>query len=157
MSTQNDAPKNGTAPAFAFPTASHPKEGEKVRELPKAPPGEDQLDDAISQSFPASDPVSVTVSPVPKDEAEKEKEAVKQAVVRQQPAILAAALVSTAVLGVGAALLWSRHRRAQQPRALLADGLRGAWVQAGRQVQKARKQGQQEQQRVQRLLSSLHR
>lgn len=154
MSTQNDAPKNGAAPAFAFPTARRPQEGEKVRPLPSAQPGEDQLDDAISQSFPASDPVSVTVSPVPKDEAEKKKPAAKQAVVRQQPAILAAALVSTAVLGVGAALLWGRHRRAQQPRARLANGLRGAWAQAGRQVQKARKQGQQEQQR---LLGSLHR
>lgn len=156
MSTQNDAPKNAAAPAFAFPTARHPQEGEKVRPLPSAQPGEDQLDDAISQSFPASDPVSVTVSPVPKDEAEK-KEAAKPAVVRQQPAILAAALVSTAVLGVGAALLWGRHRRAQQPRALLAEGLRGAWAQAGRQVQKARQQGRQEQQRAQRLLASLHR
>lgn len=158
MSTQNDAPKNDAAPAFAFPTARHPQEGEKVRPLPSAQPGEDQLDDAISQSFPASDPVSVTVSPVPKDEAEKKKETVQQAVVRQQPTILAAALVSTAVLGVGAALLWGRHRRAQQqPRALLTDGLRGAWAQAGRQVQKARKQGLQEQKRVQRLLGSLHR
>lgn len=157
MSTHNDAPKNAAAPAFAFPTALHPQEGEKVRPLPSAQPGEDQLDDAISQSFPASDPVSVTVSPVPKDEAEKRKEAVQRAGTRQQPVLLAAALVSTAVLGVGAALLWGRHRRAKQPRALLADGLRGAWAQAGRQVQKARQQGRQEQQRVQRLLASLHR
>jgi len=160
MTAQNDAPvtpRDG-APPFAFPTAHHPEEAEKVRARPHAQPGEDQLDDAISQSFPASDPVSVTVSPVPKDETEKKKEGAAAAVAAPASALWAVALVSTAALGVGAALLWGRRRKAaQQPRALLAEGLRGAWAQAGRQVQKARKQGQQEQQRVQRLLHSLHR
>ncbi|WP_225782028.1 hypothetical protein [Xenophilus sp. Marseille-Q4582] len=154
----NDTPTNGAAPAFAFPTASHPEEGEKVRPLPSAQPGEDLLDDAISQSFPASDPVSVTVSPVPQDEAQKKKDRATPATPSSAPSPLwAVALVSTAALGVGAALLWGRHRRAQQPAARIANGLRGAWAQAGRQVEKARKQGLQEQKRVRKLLHGLQR
>ncbi|RYY82835.1 MAG: hypothetical protein EOO24_39780, partial [Comamonadaceae bacterium] len=60
-------------PAFSFPTADHPGEGEKVKKPTGPQPEEDQLDEAIAHSFPASDPVSVTVSPVPKDEAQKEQ------------------------------------------------------------------------------------
>lgn len=102
-------------PAFSFPTASHPEEGEKVQAAASAHPGEDQLDEAISQSFPASDPVSVTVSPVPKDEAKKDE--VRKAAasglqaLRSPTGFWAAALLSTAVVGVGAALLFQRQRR----------------------------------------------
>ena len=135
------AKPNAAPPAFAFPTASHPEEAEKVRPLPSAQPGEDQLDDAIAHSFPASDPVSVTVSPVPKDEAAQEKDEKEgqgdkaAATGRAQPAMwTAAAVVSTALVGVGAALLWGRQRRtAKRAVPRLAAGL---WSQLGQAAPK---------------------
>lgn len=103
-------------PAFSFPTANHPEEGEKVLASGNAQPGEDQLDQAIAESFPASDPVSVTVSPVPKDEAQKDrakKDAASSAGTLRPPAgFWTVALLSTAVIGVGAALLVKRQRSA---------------------------------------------
>lgn len=107
-------------PAFSFPTARHPEEGEKVRPASTAQPGEDQLDEAIAHSFPASDPVSVTVSPVPKDEVQQEEArhaAASKAAARRSPAgFWAAALMSTAVVGVGAGVAWlfQRQRRASR-------------------------------------------
>lgn len=126
------------ANAFAFPTASHPEEGEKVRTQARTQPGEDQLDDAIAESFPASDPVSVTVSPVPKEPPAGAAGAAHARRLPGSTAVWAAALLSTAALGVGAAMLLGRRRAAQKkPLSLLSQGLRGVWSEAGSQVNKA--------------------
>ena len=110
---------NGTPPPFAFPTASDPEKGETVQRSPQ--PDEDQLDEAIAQSFPASDPVSVTVSPVPH---ETQETAAKPA--PTPSAAWTTALLSSAVLGlgVGAAVMWGRHRAAQRRLAHLPRWLR---------------------------------
>lgn len=52
-------------PAFAFPTAEHPAQAEKVASAGTPQPDDNTLDQAIAESFPASDPVSVTVSEPP--------------------------------------------------------------------------------------------
>lgn len=50
---------------WPFPTREHhPASGEGVK--PQAvPPSEDSIDHGVEESFPASDPVSVTVTVVP--------------------------------------------------------------------------------------------
>lgn len=102
-------------PAFSFPTADKPGEGEKVASDDTGRAGEEQLDEAIAQSFPASDPVSVTVSPVPKESPPEQREPASDVgAASSSPAKLdfgfwAAAFISTAALGLGAA--WLLRRR----------------------------------------------
>ena len=56
--------KNTPPDAFRFPTADNPQAAEKVAPPEKREPDEATLDEGIEQSFPASDPVSVTVTKV---------------------------------------------------------------------------------------------
>jgi hypothetical protein len=49
---------------WPFPTADHHPLADPAKPLPEAPT-EDALDHGIEESFPASDPVSVTVTTVP--------------------------------------------------------------------------------------------
>jgi hypothetical protein len=51
-------------PRSPFPTSDHHPPAEPAKPLPEEPT-EDALDHGIEESFPASDPVSVTVTTVP--------------------------------------------------------------------------------------------
>lgn len=57
---------------FAFPTADQPQvENESVKTI-EQDPSEEAIDQGVEESFPASDPVSVSVTKVErKDEAAK--------------------------------------------------------------------------------------
>jgi hypothetical protein len=65
----SDKPDSVNKP-FVFPTASkHPETPEEALEPVIVEPSEDAIDAGIEESFPASDPVSVTVTKVlPVDE-----------------------------------------------------------------------------------------
>lgn len=52
--------------AWPFPTSEHHPPADPAKPLPEEPT-EDALDHGIEESFPASDPVSVTVTTVPTD------------------------------------------------------------------------------------------
>jgi hypothetical protein len=52
--------------AFPFPTSeNHPKPGTQAAKPVEQPASEEALDNGVEESFPASDPVSVTVTKVP--------------------------------------------------------------------------------------------
>lgn len=51
---------------WPFPTADHHPPADPAKPLPEEPT-EDALDHGIEESFPASDPVSVTVTTVPSE------------------------------------------------------------------------------------------
>lgn len=62
---------------FPFPTTdNHPSNPEQPLPPVVADPSEDAIDNGIEESFPASDPISVTVTKaVPLADKEKEKDA----------------------------------------------------------------------------------
>ena len=63
---------------FPFPTSeNHGKPADHGKPV-EQPASEDALDSGVEESFPASDPVSVTVTKVKLPSAEKEKEEQKQ-------------------------------------------------------------------------------
>ncbi|WP_295546084.1 hypothetical protein [uncultured Pseudacidovorax sp.] len=86
--------KNTPADAFRFPTADNPQAAEKVAPPEKREPDEAALDEGIEQSFPASDPVSVTVSPPPRKREEHARRPVKGLVVSKSFALIASAAIA---------------------------------------------------------------
>ena len=113
--------------AFAFPTAEHPAQAEKVASARTPQPDDDTLDQGIAESFPASDPVSVTVSEPP-SAAPRARDDAATADARpawRRPAPVA--LASSAVIGLGAVAWWAygAWQRSHAPRRPLARfGLR---------------------------------
>lgn len=62
MTTSKDPPKT----PFPFPTADNHDKPQEEHSQPKVEtPSEDALDHGVEESFPASDPVSVTVTKTP--------------------------------------------------------------------------------------------
>lgn len=81
--------------------------GRESGQRPTPPPDDDTLDQGIAESFPASDPVSVTVSEPP-SAAPRAPNAAPAADARplwQRPAPVA--LASSAVIGLGAVAWWA--------------------------------------------------
>ncbi len=114
-------------PAFAFPTAEHPAQAEKVATTRTQQADDDTLDQGIAESFPASDPVSVTVSepPSPAPRAEQSAPGADARPVWRRPAPVA--IASSAVIGLGAVAWWAygAWQRSHSPRRRLARfGLR---------------------------------
>lgn len=114
-------------PAFAFPTSEHPAQAEKVATTRTPQPDDDTLDQAIAESFPASDPVSVSVteppSAAPRTRAPAAGVDARPAWRRPAPV----ALASSAVIGLGAMAWWAygAWQRSHSPRRRLARfGLR---------------------------------
>ena len=107
----DDAPRGD---AFRFPTAKRPEAAEKVPTPERREPDEQTLDEGIEASFPASDPVSVTISPTPSPEAASRGAAPRpaRAASWRTPALAMAA--SSALLGLGLAALLGRRRRQRQ-------------------------------------------
>jgi len=95
---------HSTPDAFGFPTAAHPAGGEQVATPTHPQPDEDALDRGIAESFPASDPVSVTVSAPPRAAPPAATPADPRPAWRR-PAPLA--IASSALLGLGAAVYWA--------------------------------------------------
>jgi len=98
-----------TREAFRFPTASQPEAAEKVPSPPRSAPDEGTLDEGIEASFPASDPVSVTVSPVPSPEAARRGAPAPARGRWRTPAL--AMVASSALVGLGLAALVNQRRR----------------------------------------------
>lgn len=115
-------------PAFAFPTAEHPAQAEKVASARTPQPDDNTLDQAIAESFPASDPVSVTVSepPAAAPRTEAPTAAVEERPVWRRPTPVA--LASSAVIGLGAVAWWAygawQRSRSPQRRLMTRFGLR---------------------------------
>lgn len=68
--------------AFPFPTSkNHGKPPAQPEKPVEQAPSEEALDSGVEESFPASDPVSVTVTKVklPKAQQDKDKENAKEA------------------------------------------------------------------------------
>ncbi|HEY9029409.1 MAG TPA: hypothetical protein VIP05_34300 [Burkholderiaceae bacterium] len=61
---------------FPFPTSGNPEQGraESAKPVPQ-PSSEEALDSGVEESFPASDPVSVTVTKVKLPSSEQKKDA----------------------------------------------------------------------------------
>ena len=95
--------------AFRFPTARRPDAAEKVPAPEKREPDESTLDEGIEASFPASDPVSVTISPTPSREAARRGGATPAHAAWRKPVM--AALASSALVGLGLAALFRQRRR----------------------------------------------
>lgn len=114
----NDPSPNGNA--FGFPTSAHPAAAEKVRDTAPAQPDEQTLDAGLEESFPASDPVSVSVSAPPRKaqgrQGDPSGERGRARSFWRQPAPVA--LVSSALLGAGALTYWAATalRRRRSPR-----------------------------------------
>jgi len=113
--------------AFAFPTSEHPAQAEKVASAPTPQPDDNTLDQGIAESFPASDPVSVTVSEPPTAAPLTQQPAagVEERPAWRRPAPVA--LASSAVIGLGAVAWWAygAWQRSHSPRRRLARfGLR---------------------------------
>ncbi len=61
---------------FPFPTSSNPSQGKAVTAKPvQQPASEEALDSGVEESFPASDPVSVTVTKVKLPSSDQKKDA----------------------------------------------------------------------------------
>lgn len=86
--------KNTPPDAFRFPTADNPQAAEKVAPPEKREPDEAALDEGIEQSFPASDPVSVTVSPPPRKRDKGARRRVKGLVISKSFALIASAAIA---------------------------------------------------------------
>ncbi|WP_295378126.1 hypothetical protein [uncultured Pseudacidovorax sp.] len=86
--------KNTPPDAFRCPTADNPQAAEKVAPPEKREPDEATLDEGIEQSFPASDPVSVTVSPPPRKRDEGARRPVKGLVISKSFALIASAAIA---------------------------------------------------------------
>jgi len=93
---------------FHFPTSGDPQGGEHVAAPKEDAPSESAVDHGVEESFPASDPVSVTVSRIDDDAAAPKA---------QGPGYgraLRTGLVAGSIAGVVAAgCLWARHLRAR--------------------------------------------
>lgn len=109
-------PQSDSPQPFAFPTSERPHEGEKVAAPgSQSQPAEDQLDEGIAESFPASDPVSVMVSKSPNSgtaDGKTPRASLHGQTLPWRPTSASAALLSAALLGVGigAGLMWCRQR-----------------------------------------------
>ncbi|MDN4589656.1 hypothetical protein DBA29_14255 [Xenophilus aerolatus] len=113
--------------AFVFPTSERPEQAEKVTSARVPQPDDDTLDQGIAESFPASDPVSVTVTepPSPAPRTRAPKAGVEDRAAWRWPAPVA--LASSAVIGLGAVAWWAygAWQRSHSPRRRLARfGLR---------------------------------
>lgn len=64
---------------FPFPTSGNPTQGQAETAKPTPQPSsEEALDSGVEESFPASDPVSVTVTKVKLPSSEKKEDAEKK-------------------------------------------------------------------------------
>ncbi|WP_418124956.1 hypothetical protein ABL849_07715 [Variovorax sp. 375MFSha3.1] len=65
---------------FHFPTSGNPEQGKVEKARPtEQPASEEALDSGVEESFPASDPVSVTVTKVKLPSSEKKKDVEEKA------------------------------------------------------------------------------
>ncbi|MBB4220047.1 hypothetical protein [Variovorax guangxiensis] len=73
--------KEGKSPGkFHFPTSGNPEQGKVEKARPtEQPASEEALDSGVEESFPASDPVSVTVTKVKLPSSEKKKDVEEKA------------------------------------------------------------------------------
>jgi hypothetical protein len=82
-----DLTPKDSASAFPFPTAkNHPADAKPAHAPKTEAPSEDALDHGIEESFPASDPVSVSVTKlVPVAEAEHSTQATESVAGEEDP------------------------------------------------------------------------